>query len=61
MAVGPLLVAAAPESLPRQAGLPSPGDIGLRLYASRRMDEHLLERLATAIRQQAEEREPRFH
>lgn len=56
MAVGPLLVAAVPESLPRLAGLPSPGDIGLRLYASRRMDERLLERLATAIRQQAKAR-----
>ncbi|KRF02014.1 hypothetical protein ASG87_11010 [Frateuria sp. Soil773] len=56
MAVGPLLEAAAPEGLPRVAGLPSPGDIGLRLYASRRMDERLLERLAAAIRRQARTR-----
>lgn len=59
MAVGPLLAAAAPENLPAVAGLPSPGDIGLRLYASRRMDARLLERLATAVRKQVKARASR--
>jgi DNA-binding transcriptional LysR family regulator len=52
MAVGPLLEAVAPAGLPRATALPAPGDIGIRLYADRRMDKHLLGQLANAVRQQ---------
>lgn len=53
MAVGPLLEAAVPASLPCASTLPSPGDIGLRIYTSRRMDGRLLDQLAAMLRKQA--------
>lgn len=52
MAVGPLLEAAAPAGLPHTTALPAPGDIGIRLYADRRMDAGLLKQLSAAIRRQ---------
>jgi DNA-binding transcriptional LysR family regulator len=52
MAVGPLLEAVAPAGLPGATALPAPGDIGIRLYADRRMDARLLGQLAAAVRQQ---------
>ena len=51
MAVGPLLEAVAPETLPRAEALPPPGDIGMRMYADGHIERALLDRLSDAIRQ----------
>jgi len=59
VAVGPLLEAIAPAGLAADEALPTPGAIGLRLYAGKHMDSRFVEQLATAIRHQLKARQQR--